>query len=281
MMKPAGSVIWLWLAMLTTTACSAPQVEVVAVANEGFLIRSARHAVLVDALFEATAPYPEFFQQGPSPALVAMMIAGEEPFFEIDIALVTHRHGDHFRAETALAFLQQHPETLLIGTQSVVDQLTSLEGYQAIAGRVSAPARTPGPCVRLDRRGVEVTVCPAWHSGGSEIANNIYLVDIDGFRFLHEGDADRSPATFSALPLGDGSLDLAFLHDWFVLNDGRAVVTDILRPRAIVLMHHRWTAAAETRDRVGELPANVASELPPVTVFGAELESTIFVPAAR
>ena len=73
--------VLLWL--LLVTACSPPQLEVHAIANEGFLVRSQRHAVLVDALFEATAPYPEFFQQGPSPALAAKMIAGEGIFSDV------------------------------------------------------------------------------------------------------------------------------------------------------------------------------------------------------
>jgi L-ascorbate metabolism protein UlaG (beta-lactamase superfamily) len=280
-MKSIRGALLVFVVSSLATACSTPQVEVVAIANEGFLVRSPRHAVLVDALFEATASYPEFFQQGPSPPLVAKMVAGEGIFSEVDLALVTHRHGDHFRAETALAFLERHPETLLVGTPSVVDQLSALEGFQTIAGRVRAPALTPGSCVELDHRGIVITVCAAWHSGGSDIANNLYIVDMEGFRWLHEGDAERSPATFAGLPVGETGLDLAFMHDWFVLNDGREVVTDILRPRALILMHHRWAAAAETRDRLEKLPPEIAAVLPPITVFGAELDSAVFVPTTH
>ena len=74
---------------------------------------------------------------------------------------------------------------------------------------------------------------------------------------------------------------LAFVHDWFVLNDGLEVVTDILQPRAVVLMHHRWERAAETRLRVEQLPAEIASTLPPVTVLGSELDSAAFEPRPR
>jgi hypothetical protein len=91
-------------------------------------------------------------------------------------------------------------------------------------------------------------------------------------------DADRSPATFAGLELPEEGLDLAFLHDWFVLNDGRGVLTEILNPRAVVLMHHRWERAEETRERFKRLPDGVASTLPPVTVFGAEGESVVFKP---
>jgi L-ascorbate metabolism protein UlaG (beta-lactamase superfamily) len=263
------------LALLAIVGCAAPTVEVVAIANEGFLVRSHRRAVLVDALFRATAPYPEFFSQGPSEDLVRQMVTGEGPFNQVDLALVTHSDGDHFHARTAFEFLENHPETLLVGSIDVLEALSAMEGFDAIADRVDAPARTHGSCERIEHSAVEITACFVWHSG-REVANNIYLVEMGGFRFLHEGDADRSPATFAGLELPEEGLDLAFMHDWFVLNDGRQIVTEILKPRAVVLMHHRWERAGETRDRVEQLPAEIFLTLPPVTVFGAELENATF-----
>jgi len=274
--RPNATAVSLVLGGLVIAGCAASPVEVVAIANEGFLIRSARRTVLVDALFRATAPYPEFFSQGPSEDLVRQMVMGEGVFSEVDLALVTHADGDHFHAGTAFEFLENHPETLLIGTVDVLAALSALEGFDAIADRVVAPVRVHGSCEWMEHRGLEINACFVWHSGEREVANNIYLVEMGGFRFLHEGDADRSPATFAGLDLPEEGLDLAFMHDWFVLNAGRNVVTDILRPRAVVLMHHRWERAAETRQRVEQLPAEIASTLPAVSVFDAELESASF-----
>ena len=271
-----SQVIALVLSVIVVIGCGASPAEVTAIANEGFLIRHARRTVVVDALFRATAPYPEFFSQAPSENLVRRMVAGEEPFGRVDVALVTHSDGDHFHAATVFAFLEHHPETLLVGTTDVLEALAAKEGFGAIAEQVIAPARIPGSCEQVEHRGIKITSCLAWHSGGREVANNIYIVDMGGFRFLHEGDADRSPATFARLELPEQGLDLAFMHDWFVLNAGRPVVSEILQPRAVVLMHHRWERAAETERRVEQLSAETASTLPPITVLGAELESAIF-----
>jgi L-ascorbate metabolism protein UlaG (beta-lactamase superfamily) len=271
-----SQMVSLVLGAMVLLGCTGSPAEVTAIANEGFLIHNARRTVLVDALFRATAPYPDFFSQGPSENLVRRMIAGEAPFGHIDIALVTHSDGDHFHADTAFDFLKHHPETLLVGTTDVLEALAATGGFDAIADRVVAPARTHGSCERIEHRGVEVNACFVWHSGGRKVANNIYIVDVDGFRFLHEGDADRSPATFARLELPEQGLDLAFMHDWFVLNDGREVVTEILRPEAVVLMHHRWERAAETRRRVEQLPAEISLMFPPITVLGAELDSATF-----
>lgn len=262
--------------VLTTASCTDSPVEVIAIANEGFCIRSSGRTILVDALFHASAPYPEFFSQGPSEDLVRQMVAGEGPFSHVDLALVTHSDGDHFHAGTAMEFLGNHPETVLIGTVDVMDALSVVDGFDAVSDRIVVPARTYGSCERAEYRGIEVNACHVWHSGDRKVANNIYIVEMDGFRFLHEGDADRSPATFASLEIGPAGLDLAFMHDWFVLNDGREVVTDILQPQAVVLMHHRWERAAETRKRVELLAADITSTLPPITVFRAELESAAF-----
>ena len=266
------------LVVLMIVSCAQSPVEVIAIANEGFCIRFGGRTILVDALFRATAPYPEFFSQGPSEDLIRQIVAGEGPFSHVDLALVTHSDGDHFDAGTAFEFLENHPETTLVGTADVLEALSALNGFTAIAARVVAPARNHGLCDHIEYRGVEVQACNVWHSGGREVANNIYVVDMNGFRFLHEGDADRAPATFAGLELPEEGLDLAFLHDWFVLNDGREVVTDILKPGAVVLMHHRWERAAETRQRVERLPVEITSTLPPVTVLGSELEIVTFAP---
>ena len=268
--------------LLTAAAgCAPPEVEVTAIANEGFLVRTSRHAVLVDALFRATAPYPEFFQQGPSEELLERMIAGEGVFDGIDLALVTHSHGDHFHAQTAFDFLERHPESVLVGTDDVAAALAEIDGFRRIVDRVITPNAAIGDCVRMRPAGVEMTVCPVHHSGGGEPVNNIYIVDLDGIRFLHEGDADMGRETFEGLDIGSFRLDLAFMHGWYAFDsNGREIVTDILRPRALVLMHDRWVVAAETRDRIAGLPPEVAATLPPITVFGAEGQNASFGPPA-
>ena len=76
----AGAAVLLAAVLVVQTACTAPRVEVMAIANAGYLLRSAGHSVLVDGLFRATAPYPTFFQQAPSEGLLATMISGGGAF---------------------------------------------------------------------------------------------------------------------------------------------------------------------------------------------------------
>ncbi len=263
-------------------AGGAPEIEVLAVANAGFLVRSGQKTVLVDALFRATAPYPEFFQQGPSESLLKRMLQGEGAFGHVDVALVTHHHADHHDARTAVAFLERHPETVLVGTAAVAGSMADQPGFERVADRVRVPALTSGECADLEANGITVRVCRGRHSGSPGLTNHLYRVDLAGFRWVHEGDADLSAATFRDLELGGEGLDLAFLHSWWVTSDaGRDVVGRWLRPRAVVLMHDRWAMAEATRGRLARLPSEVLRALPPVTVFGTELGRETFGSGSR
>lgn len=59
-------------------------------------------------------------------------------------------------------------------------------------------------------------------------------------------------------------------------GDGRDIVTELLRPHALVLMHHRWAQVRETREAVDRFTPEDATTLPPITIFSAELERKVF-----
>jgi L-ascorbate metabolism protein UlaG (beta-lactamase superfamily) len=264
--------------LLTSSAlaCAPTEVKVVAIANEGFLITSGRHTVLIDALFRATGPYPDFFQEAPSEDLLQGMITGDGEFAHVDLALASHVHHDHFNAEIARAFLARHRETVLVGTDGVAAALAGLPGFDEIAERVVVPIRTRGSCRQAEIKGVDVTACLVPHAGGGDPDNLVFVVDLDGFRFLHEGDADMTPTAFRGLDLGEGGLDLCFMHGWYAYGGGCGIVTELLRPRELVLMHHRWVQAPQEREQVEHVRSGTAAKLPPVTVFAAELERKTF-----
>jgi len=275
---PAFVPALLTVLLLTSSAlaCAPTEVEVVAIANEGFLVTSGRHTVLIDALFRATGPYPDFFQEAPSEDLLQRMITGDGEFAHVDLALASHVHHDHFNAETARAFLARHRETVLVGTDGVAAALAGLPDFDEIAERVVVPIRTRGSCRRAEIKGVDVTACLVPHAGGGDPDNLVFVVDLDGFRFLHEGDADMTPTAFRGLDLGEGALDLCFMHGWYAYGGGRGIVTELLRPRDLVLMHHRWVQAPQEREHVEHVRPEAGAELPPVTVFAAELERKTF-----
>jgi len=258
--------------------CVHPSVEVLAIANEGFLVRSTRHAVIVDGLFRATAPYPRFYQQAPSEVLLQTMVTGEGLFENVDLVLVTHADGDHFHAATVCEFLKNHTESVLVGTPEVFTALQAEDsGLALFADRVLAPELEHGQTKEIEVKNIRTLATCVQHSGQRTDANNAYTVSMDGFSFLHEGDAERTPLAFAAVRALPHGVDLAFLHDWYVFQlPGREIVTTKLRPRAVVLMHHRWALASKARERLTSLDPEILVQLPPVTVFAAETARATF-----
>jgi len=260
------------------TACAKPSVEILAVANSGFLIRSSNHTVLVDALFRATAPYPKFAQQGPSENLIDLMVSGGGAFEHVDLVLITQAEADHFHAQTVVDFLVSHDESILVTTEEVAAALAEAPDFEAAAVRVIVPDLKTGECTSIEVGGIPTSVCRTRHND-AETASNIYVVEIDGFTFLHEGDAEHTIETFNRITIPDGGLDVAFLYEKFVFDPaGRTTLTTVINPRAVILTNLRWDAAKLTRKRLAELDPEVAETLPPITVFGGETARSTFFP---
>ncbi len=261
------------------TACAKPSVEVLAVANDGFLIRSANHTVMVDALFRATAPYPTFAQQGPSENLIDLMVSGGGAFEHVDLVLISSAEDDQFHAQTVVDFLQSHDESVLVATEEVQAALSETADAEAVSTRIIAPKLNGGQCTSIEAGEIPIVVCRTSNSGDT-MANNAYIVEIDGFALLHEGGAEPGLETIKHIPTPVGGLDLAFLGQQFVFEPNRrTILAETINPRAVIVMHHRWDAAKSTRKRLAELEPEIAESLPPITIFGAETARSTYSPA--
>ena len=112
-------------AQLSTSA--KVELELVYLANEGFLLRVGERELLIDAF--VNEPYGNYASV---PAeLRAKMLDREPPFAEIELALTSHFHRDHFQVEAAAEFLRAHPETKFAAAPQVVDGLKTSLGSDA------------------------------------------------------------------------------------------------------------------------------------------------------
>ena len=90
--------------------------EITYLANEGFLVRTPDGNLLIDAfLRQAYAGYPALTSEAH-----ARMVAAQAPFDQVDLALVSHVHGDHFQPDSAAAFLKASGSTRLITSPQVL-----------------------------------------------------------------------------------------------------------------------------------------------------------------
>jgi L-ascorbate metabolism protein UlaG (beta-lactamase superfamily) len=221
------------------------------VANEGFLVATDAAGVLVDGLFGGPALD---WADVPSPETQEALRAGAPPFDHVRVALVTHRHVDHFDPGLAVAFLRSRPTAELVGPPQVVERLRGIPGFEAVASRVHAAAAAPGSDESLTFGPVTVRSLGIRHSPymvedettGQRVnrhrntENLGYLVDVGGFTFFHNGDAGlAAPEEYCRFDLTSAEIDVAFLGAvlWPPVDRHLETVRRCLAPEHVVPMH--------------------------------------------
>ena len=118
----------------TSGAQQTPTVEITYIANEGVLISGGGKQVLIDGLHRE---YERDYAFLP-PADREKIRTAKAPFDKIDLILVSHRHLDHFHAESVGLHLQHNPNAQLVSSQQVVEEVEkNFNGYQAIKARMT------------------------------------------------------------------------------------------------------------------------------------------------
>lgn len=228
----------LLLVALTLTSASPRDhpLTLMYIANEGVLVATGPHRILIDALFDA--PNSEY--AAPAPDLLDRLIGGEAPFHDVELLLVTHNHPDHFRVSVVDRFLLGHSQTVLIAPVDVVQALRdSANHWTAYQGRVRPLDLGVGERATQQYSGGHVTALRTLHSGARESPMNLmYLVETDGWIVFHEGDPDSDAEVFRGVEENGKPIDLALVHYWYPFNPiGRRILDEFLMPRHVALMH--------------------------------------------
>jgi L-ascorbate metabolism protein UlaG (beta-lactamase superfamily) len=264
-----------------------PSPRITYVANEGFLVAAGDASVLVDGLFGGPSLD---WADVPSAETQERLRAGAPPFDKVRVALVTHRHVDHFDPGVAVAFLRSRPEADLVGPPQVVERLEATPGFEAVASRVHAAPAAPGSDTPLTFADVMVRALGIAHSPymvkdestGERVnrhrdtENLGYAVDVRGFTFFHDGDASLAVGEeYCRFDLSPPGFDAAFLGSvfWGPVEARLETVRQCLAPRHVVLMHLQPDEKAGIVKRVEAL----GSAHPPLVVPG-EMMTEVLLP---
>jgi L-ascorbate metabolism protein UlaG (beta-lactamase superfamily) len=241
--------------------------NIVALANEGFLLRSADQAVLIDAFL--SKPYAGY--DALPVDVLARLEAAETPFAGIDLALVSHEHADHVQAEPARRFLAASPGTLLATSPQVLaivvgDDAAGVPNHEAYLPE-------PGETVVVERNGVRVEFLRLSHGRRfASIQNLGHVITIGGQRVLHLGDAATEAANFRPYALPGRELDVALVPYWyFTERGGRALVEEHLPARHVIACHIPSGERAE-------IASQLAASYPHVIVPRTPLQSWTIEP---
>ena len=227
----------LGLAVRQQPARAELELELVYLANEGFLVRVGEHELLIDAF--VNEPYAGYASV---PAeLQAAMLAGKPPFDGVKLALASHYHRDHFQAQGAAEFLRAHPETRFLSSPQVVDALTAELGEDPATGRIEALLPEPGQKTEATEKETRIELIRLPHSGGARTAfveNLGHVLELGGARILHVGDADALDPAVDGYDLEKRALDVAFVPYWW-LGDaaGVALARKLTGAKHLVAVH--------------------------------------------
>ena len=161
------------------------------IGNEGVYVDDGESGVFLDAIGVFTG----WIDASPT---THSNIANVLPPYDLAVAVtVSHNHSDHFGTTTIRSFLTRKPDTDLLvvgqirGSFAGVSQLSSVN-----PPRFSSAVHTAGD--------IEITVINTRHFNqfGNNFAgldNNVYVVDIGGWKVMHTGDIDYATDNFAAI----------------------------------------------------------------------------------
>lgn len=241
------------------TAPQNPTVEITYIANQGVLLSSGGKHVLIDGLHRE---YERDYAFLPLAEREKIETA-KPPFDKIDLILVSHRHLDHFHPESVGLHLQHNPNTQLVSSQQVVDEVEkNFKDYQAIKARMTGATPPWKERVAMKVSGIEFEILRLSHGTGrhATIQNLGHIVKLGGKKLLHVGDADTAVENFERFNLDEEQIDVAFIPLWFLTgSEGQTIVRDHIKPKHIIAVHISPDESERTLAQVKQaFPGSVA-----------------------
>ncbi len=251
------------------------QVEITYLANEGFLLTSANHKVLIDGLFrEGVEGYAKL-----SPEWRETIETAQSPFDTVDLVLATHLHDDHFHALAVCRFLESNPLAEFVSTLQALAKLRSdCDNPAALAGRVRPGLQSDGSPAPFILDDLRVEAVFMHHGTASPVKNIGFLIEIGGLTVLHMGDSQASADDLRAAGLGERSIDLAFVPYWYLIDRRWTPAMDFLQPAGIVAMHIPIPGSPDLQifDGYDALMQMIAERFPRSVVFAEPFETRTF-----
>ncbi|HPI38222.1 MAG TPA: MBL fold metallo-hydrolase [Ignavibacteriaceae bacterium] len=220
------------------------------IANEGFLVETTNHKVIVDALFGNIKG--DWCEQ-PSDSILHAMISGMLPFNGIDAIMVSHYHVDHFDQQMVTDFMKNHTETILVCPNQVDEILHKNVDYPIISSRIRRVKSAIPHDTLIVVNGIEINSMRINHgsyietdtaSGESvdrhrNVENLSFLINVDGYTLSHSGDASsRTPSDFfKNYELDKQEIHIALFDRSYLRPDALEIVNEVFKPKNIILMH--------------------------------------------
>jgi L-ascorbate metabolism protein UlaG (beta-lactamase superfamily) len=240
---------FLFISIMANTSNSQETCTITYIANDGFLIETGSHKILIDALF---GNINGNWCDQPSDSVLSKMTEGIYPFNNIDILFVSHNHADHFNADMTLMFLNNNQKSILICPQQVNKLIQSKLEYQHVSQRVYTLNTENSFDTTLNLNNLNVRALRFNHSAyyvtdsvtgkKSDIhtgTDNIgYIIESGEFSLFHSGDDSPSNMNqYAEYKIEKKNFDAVFLDRMFLRRDGIELIEKYIHSNNIIFMH--------------------------------------------
>jgi len=246
------------------------EVEITYLANEGFLLRSGKLKVLIDAF--VGEPYGGY--ESLPPDMLAKLTAAAPPFDGTSIMVLTsHAHKDHFQPKLVEEFLLQSPGAAFVSSTQVVNTLAkNAENFKKIKPLCGAMPIKPGASQKIPRKEMTLEFLNLPHGGeqNAKITNYGHLMRIGDLRILHVGDADTVEENFAPYDLANRDLDIVFVPYWyFSTEEGVRIIDEHFKANYLIACHFPMSEKRQLSEKLLE-------ENPHVLVFDKAGDKKVF-----
>lgn len=236
------------------------------VANSGVLVQVGSSKVLIDGLF--TEGYGRF--STPTDSQLDAMVAGQAPYNNLSLSLVTHAHADHLSPQQLAKMLFTQKELKCVSSPQTIDSVTAvMDDFSAVEKRLLAfPTSRTWKSANLD--GINLKAAYARHPGkiNAKVQDVIFILEMGGKSILHLGDADMDPDRFDELNLHYEEVDVAFVPFWYMSSFyGAELVKKYVKADKIVAVHFPEKGSPDSIAKIKKfIPGAIIFENPGQTV---------------
>lgn len=208
--------------------------------NMGVCIESEHNKIFIDVLCVSS----EAHFLGLSDEIQTDIINNAEPYDNIDIMLFTHKHDDHFNAPLVCNYItnRKNKDTKIIMTEQSKELLDKEHFFDEQSFGIIPIDIEVGKKDEIQLNGVKIKMYSMSHEGKlfNNIRNIVFLIEIDGKKILHTGDAAPSNENydmFSAMFIEE-EIDLLIAPFLYLnMEIGHRIIDERIKPKEVIITH--------------------------------------------